>query len=137
MFYCFKVASFQKRVLERSGLNQFISLNLSRLFHCSVINVLLLLSFLFISDNFCSLSHPLSFVKNFFQLFYFLLSLASRLTTCLSYQTFSYLSTTFFIFFKFVFKLLQLCLNCVPLYLSDECYNIMLISKCQQLFLFF
>ena len=88
------------------------SMNLSRLFHCSVIKVL------------CSLSlrQLLYFIKSIClcqQLFYFSL-LSFQATACLSYHRRSALSTTFFLA---VFQQLS--------------YIIMYSSACQQLFSFF
>ena len=87
-------------------------MNLSRLFHCSVIKVL------------CSLSlrQLLYFIKSIClcqQLFYFSL-LSFQATACLSYHRRSALSTTFFL-----------------LFFQQLSYIIMYPSACQQLFSFF
>ena len=77
-------------------ITSLFSMNLSRLFHCSVIKVL------------CSLSlrQLLHFIKSIClcqQLFYFSL-LSFQATACLSYHQRSALSTTFFIFLCCRFK---------------------------------
>ena len=77
-------------------ITSLFSMNLSRLFHCSVIKVL------------CSLSlrQLLYFIKSIClcqQLFYFSL-LSFQATACLSYHQRSALSTTFFIFLCCRFK---------------------------------
>ena len=93
-------------------ITSLFSMNLSRLFHCSVIKVL------------CSLSlrQLLHFIKSIClcqQLFYFSL-LSFQSTACLSYHRRSALSTTFFL-----------------LFFQQLSYIIMYPSACQQLFSFF
>ncbi len=75
-------------------------------FHCSVINVHFL--FALVVSALCILAHCFWFVKNFFQLFYFLFQeVLSRFSfpsqPCVSYQIYFCLSRTFFNFFYFLF----------------------------------
>ena len=73
----------------KSRIASLFSMNLSRLFHCSVIKVLCSLPF----SNFCILSDVQVLVNNFF---YFSL-LPSQATAILGYHRQSSLSTTFFL----------------------------------------
>ena len=73
----------------KSRIASLFSMNLSRLFHCSVIKVLCLLPF----SNFYILSDVQALVNNFF---YFSL-LPSQATAILDYHRQSSLSTTFFL----------------------------------------
>ena len=74
----------------KSRIASLFSMNLSRLFHCSVIKVLYIL---LLFSNFYILSDIQAFVNNFF---YFSL-LPSQATAILDYHRQSSLSTTFFL----------------------------------------
>ena len=80
------------------------SLNLSRLFHCSVIKVLCFVVVL--DDSLFIVSYQVCFVKNFFYFLKVFLSIGfvrsviSNATTLISYHVLFCLSITFFIFQK-------------------------------------
>ena len=76
----------------KSRIASLFSMNLSRLFHCSVIKVLCLLPF----SNFYILSDVQVLVNNFF----IFLCRLSNATTLISYHVCHCLSTTFFILFR-------------------------------------